>query len=314
MNSRILAFAGHKQAGKTACSNFIHGYQLRAHGIINTFNITTDGKLVVDTVITNPEGEEERANAALDVSRNDEEFAAWAMYNMWPYVKNYSFAGPLKEIATTLFGLKPEQVYGTEIQKNTKTWFNWEDMPGVVTEKAVATKSGVKELIAGGQLKHHKSGRMTAREFLQFFGTDVCRNIFQDIWQERLINSIASEGPLVAIIDDCRFPNEVEGIQNAGGKVVHLTRSPHKDGHASETAIDGCKNFDAVIDNAKLSIHETNVEIIRLLGEWGWLGESVKPPELNPKPPEPEQSTHPLQSSDEPELVGGIHTIKKESE
>ena len=314
MNSRILAFAGHKQAGKTACSNFIHGYQLRAHGIINTFNITTDGKLIIDTVLTNPDGGEERAHASLDVSRNDEEFASWAMYNMWPYVKNYSFASPLKEIAVTLFGLKPEQVYGTDIQKNTKTWFKWEDMPGVITDKAATKHKHIQAAIEEGRIQYHKPGKMTAREFLQFFGTDLCRTIFPDIWQERLINSVAAEGPLVAIVDDCRFPNEVEAIQAAGGKVIRLTRSPHKDGHASETAIDRCENFDATIDNAKLSIHETNVQIINLLGEWGWLGESVKPPELKPRTPEPEQPKQPLQSSDEPELVGGIHTIKEESE
>ena len=43
METKILAFAGHKQAGKSTCANFLHGYQLRANGIINGFDILVDG-------------------------------------------------------------------------------------------------------------------------------------------------------------------------------------------------------------------------------------------------------------------------------
>ena len=49
MTTRILAFAGNKQSGKTTCSNFIHGYQLRSNNIVNAFNVTDKGDLVVDT-------------------------------------------------------------------------------------------------------------------------------------------------------------------------------------------------------------------------------------------------------------------------
>ena len=122
-----------------------------------------------------------------------------------------------------------------------------------------------------------KKGKMTAREFLQFFGTEVCRNIYNDIWAERLIKDIELESSLLAVVDDVRFSNEVECIQNAGGKVVRLTRQPHSDSHASETELDSYEDFDAVIDNQNMNINETNQEIIKLLEEWGWLGEEVKP-------------------------------------
>jgi hypothetical protein len=56
MTSRILAFAGCKQSGKTTCSNFIHGYQLRANDVIDGFEITNEGKLVVDATMVNHQG------------------------------------------------------------------------------------------------------------------------------------------------------------------------------------------------------------------------------------------------------------------
>lgn len=278
MTSRILAFSGCKQSGKSTCSNFIHGYQLRANDVIDGFSITTDGKLIVDTKMVNHQGVEERGKAFLDVGRTDAEFSGWAAYSMWPYVKRYSFASPLKEIATGLFGLSDNQVNGTDIEKNTKTPFRWEDMPG----------------------NNKRKGRMTAREFLQFFGTEVCRSIYEDVWSDRLLKSISEEGPLIAIIDDCRFPNEAKAIQDAGGKVVKLTRKPYKDSHSSESALDKYDNFDATIDNSKKDIHETNLEIISLLDEWGWLGKEITKEEV------------PAQILQEPELVGGIHKFRED--
>lgn len=279
MTSRILAFSGCKQSGKSTCSNFVHGYQLRANDIVDGFSITSDGKLVVDTVMINHEGLQEKAKAFLDVNRTDSEFAGWAAYSMWPYIKAYSFASPLKEIAVGLFGLSEKQVYGTDIEKNTKTQFTWQDMPGYTGKQ---------------------KGRMTAREFMQFFGTEICRSIYEDVWTDRLLKNIAEESPLIAIIDDCRFPNEVKAIQSAGGKVVKLTRRPFKDSHSSESALDLYKKFDAVIDNSDTTIHETNLKIIELLDEWGWLGKEVVREETKPQPEQ------------EPELVGGIHKFRED--
>ena len=150
-------------------------------------------------------------------------------------------------------------------------------------------------MISEGTLKYHKPGKMSAREFLQFFGTDVCRKIYEDVWQSRLIKDITAEEPLVAVIDDCRFPNEAQAIQESGGKVIHLTRCNYKDSHTSERALSSYKDFDAVIDNQNASINETNIEIIKTLTEWGWMGTELKPEELKEAP------------NEKPQLVGGIH-------
>ena len=218
---------------------------------------------------------------------------------MWPYIKQYSFASTLKEIAVGLFGLKEENIYGSNMQKNQKTYFNWSDMPGVITDTTLTKKKDIKKLIDDGVLIYHKPGRMTHREFLQFFGTEICRKIYEDIWRAKLIEDISREQPLLALVDDCRFPDEIEAIHSVGGKVIHLSRSKFTDSHASESALDSCEEFDAVIDNGELSIHETNVKIIEVLDEWGWLGKNVKPDPITPNQPQPE-------------LVGGIHKIKEE--
>ena len=295
MQTRILAFAGHKQAGKTTCSNFLHGYQLRANGIINGFDITTDGKLVIKTTILDDDGKEKEGLGLLDTNRFDGEFAEWAMYNMWPYIKNYSFAKPLKDICIGLFNLQSENIYGSNALKNTNTFFRWEDMPSVITDKELLKNKEIEKLIANGTLHYHKAGKMTHREFLQFFGTDICRKIYEDIWHSRLIGDINNEQPLVAIIDDCRFINEVKAIQSAGGKVIYLSRNLYEDSHSSEIELKQCDHFDAVVDNQDLSIHETNVKIIDILDSWGWLGKEIVPTYNKPMP----------------EKVGGIHKIKE---
>jgi hypothetical protein len=298
MTSRVLAFAGHKQAGKTTCSNFLHGYQLRANGIIDGFDITTDGKLVIKTLEADENGNEVEARGFLDVNRNDGDFAEWAAYSMWPYIKNYSFARPLKQdIAINLFNLDSKNIYGSNKLKNAETPYNWEDMPGIITDKSIINKKEIKELINKGILKYHEPGKITYREFLQYFGTDICRRIYEDIWHSRLVNDIMFEQPLVAVVDDCRFVNEVESIKKISGKVIYLTRNPYDDNHVSESELNEYDGFDLVIDNEELSIHETNVKIIEALNSWGWLGK-----EIVPQTPPPQQN--------QPQILGGIKKIK----
>ena len=158
--------------------------------------------------------------------------------------------------------------------------------------------------------KKKRNKKMTAREFLQYFGTDVCRKIYDNIWVDRCIADIKFENPLLSIVDDCRFPNEADAIQRAGGKVIRLTRSPHQDSHASESALSEWDNFDAVIDNEGMTIHESCKELIRVLGDWGWLGKETTLQQPNEKLAKHVQSGEPV-SEPEPQLVGGIHTIKE---
>ena len=118
---------------------------------------------------------------------------------------------------------------------------------------------------------------LTPRYVLQVWGTEVARRSFHDdIWIASLENKLRKTTDDV-VISDCRFPNEIKAIKNAGGAVVRVVRGPEPVWydlavtvnrgpeqninwrlsknelekyavHASETAWIGT-NFDAVIDN-----------------------------------------------------------------
>ena len=140
------------------------------------------------------------------------------------------------------------------IVKNTPINIKWERMPDTTTKG--------------------RTGFMTAREFLQNFGTDICRSIKSSVWTDSCLKRIQQDDSELAIIPDVRFPNEIDAIQNAGGKVIKLTRRPHQDDHSSETALDSkdvMDKFDYVLDNSKLGIDETNMELLKVLKEWEWL-------------------------------------------
>lgn len=112
---------------------------------------------------------------------------------------------------------------------------------------------------------------LTPRWVLQYWGTEVCRKAFHDdIWIASLENKLRNSKDHV-VISDCRFPNEISSIKNAGGQIVWVQRGELPDWydiaidanrgsnvalnelkrlkiHASETAWVGTK-FDAIIDN-----------------------------------------------------------------
>ena len=247
MTQKIIAFSGVKQSGKTTCVNFLHGYQLVRHGVIDDFGISPEGELFVEAT----EGDN-KGGGMIDVFRTDEEFVSYATANIWPFIKCYNFADPLKYICMNLFGLGWNQCFGSDKDKNSKIDLKWKDLP----------RAGMKK------------GNLTAREFMQYFGTDVCRKIKPDIWTQACISRVQSEQSELSVIGDCRFENEVDIIKRAGGKVVRLTRQISKDSHSSETALNKDKfswdNFDLIIDNQNMSIGETHECLLDNIQKWGW--------------------------------------------
>ena len=251
MEQHILALSGSKQSGKTTCTNFLFGYQLRFNDIIEKFYMDDKGQLLVGGSVLNENGEEEEGVGVLDINNRDPDFIAYCERIIWPYVRSFSFADPLKIICMELFGLTYEQCYGRDKDKNTATNIKWEDMPD--------------------HRENWTTGFMTAREFMQHFGTDLCRRIKDDIWVESCVKRIQQTGTELAIVTDCRFPNEVEAVQQAGGKVIRLTRNNHPDSHASEQALNDFDGFDHTLDNAQMDIDQTNRALLKILREWGWL-------------------------------------------
>lgn len=243
--TRIIGISGKKQSGKTTSANWLHGLVLKERGLVEDFNVSIDGKLAVETFY---EGGV-KDWGVFDVGRTDDAFLDYAEENMWPYVKMYSFADTLKNLAVHLFNIRPEQVYGSEADKNSLTQFKWENMPGVYT----GYEPNLHEYV-----KYHDDGLMTAREFMQFFGTEIMRKMYPNIWVDNTIKRILAEGSELAVIPDVRFPNEVESILENGGEVIRLTRVYEEDDHASETCLDP-HNFDQskfthIIENANIGM------------------------------------------------------------
>jgi len=197
MKTKILAFAGRKQSGKTTCAEFVTKY---FNGSIEPFN----------------------------------------------GAKIYNFADSLKkDICMNILGLTYDQCYGDDVSKNQYTEVYWNDI------------------------------RLTAREVMQLVGTDIFRKMKKDVWARSTITKIQKEKPQIAIVADCRFPNEVKAIKDAGGLVIKLNRNPYNSDHVSETALDEINydplNFDFIVYNESMSIPEQNNAILRFLKNKGVL-------------------------------------------
>lgn len=156
-------------------------------------------------------------------------------------VKFYSFADVLKrDICINILGLTEEQCYGEDSDKNTMTGIVW-----------------------NGQ-------QLTARQVMQIVGTDIFRSLMDNVWTSATFNKIKRDNPDVAIITDCRFPNEVSESQGFGGTVIRLTRHVNVENeHSSEMALDkeffDWFRFNYIIDNEYMTLEEQKESIFGIL-------------------------------------------------
>ena len=116
--------------------------------------------------------------------------------------ERYSWAMPLKDITSTLFGWDRDMLEGTtpeqRVQRETKDEW-WSE------------KLGLKNC--------------TPRLMLQLIGTEVMRNtLHQDIWVLAGMKRI--EGKKNVVIPDTRFPNEIKAIREMGGVIWNVQRGP----------------------------------------------------------------------------------------
>lgn len=275
--THILAVSGVKQSGKTTSAQFIMASTLASLGILDAFRFLDSGE--IEAAYKN-DGEQVTGLVSLLSPENQEFYKGFWLEEFQKTVdqttKVYSFADNLKQkVCIEILGLTYEQCYGTDEQKNSLTNLKWEDMPGVITDieaDYVDDRYTSSESLPFGDMRIivHPAGAMTAREVMQFVGTKIFRKMYNNVWVDSTISRIVEDNVDLAIIADCRFPNEVEGVQAAGGKVIRLLRTPHEDNDESETALDGYEGFDLIIDNQHLTIKETNSLIERYLRDIGW--------------------------------------------
>ncbi len=266
--TQIIGFSAKKQGGKNTSANAVASVILNQLGF-NGATVNNNGKLIVPASM--PDGS--ISSGILDLQKLDNNLIRFLSEEIWPHVKLYSFADSLKEFCIRLFGLTLDQCYGSDEQKNSLTSLKWEDMPSVTTTGIKGKKYQDWETIRifGHHFIYHIPGFMTAREVLQFFGTNICRKMFANCWTNDTINKILADGSAIAIITDVRFINEVEAIESANGIVIRLLRSLLDDDiHESEIILDKY-NFKYYIDNTKLTIEESCSAVINKLTELGIL-------------------------------------------
>lgn len=201
-----------------------------------------------------------------------------------------SFADTLKEFCIETLGLSYEQCYGTDDEKNSPTQYAWENIESYLRWKfgsrqmryhnrivddarsMVGRQDFYYDISSGHDpVVGQKTGKMTGREIMQVFGTDLIRENFGNVWAAATVRKIKRHNKPLSTIVDCRFPNEIDTImKEPGGFVVRLTRSPFglADKHPSEASLDDFKwNHPKcfVLDNKHMTIEEQNQAIIPIL-------------------------------------------------
>lgn len=132
--------------------------------------------------------------------------------------KRMSYAGPLKDAVSAIFGWDRELLEGT-----TKYSREWRD----IVDPWWAERLDIKHL--------------TPRWVLQQWGTEVGRRAFHDdIWIASIENKLRNTKDNV-VISDCRFPNELKSIKRAGGITIRVSRGENPIWH--QAAIEFCKGY-----------------------------------------------------------------------
>jgi len=237
----ILGISGRKQSGKSTIGNFILSLYLAKLGYCEKIYMDEDGQLLISDILGDTRYEGVFDIRKLADTYNDPRFIQ-AMNKLNSKVKIYNFADILKtDICINMLGLTYDQCYGTDDNKNEMTKIVWNDK------------------------------KLSARDVMQVVGTDIFRKLDTNVWVRSTINKIIRDKPDLAVITDCRFPNEVDSIKQSGGKVIRLTRNPFQSDHLSETVLDkdnyDWSNFDYVVENSDITLLDQFTQIKKLLEE-----------------------------------------------
>ena len=153
------------------------------------------------------------------------------------------FAHALKQFCIDSGWITEQQAYGSNDDKNTLTPLMLTNMPTYYTSSMEPIP-------------------MSAREVLQYIGTDIFRRIDKNFWVNKTIKDITeiwqTSNDTLIIIDDARFPNEILEMKKFGAITIYLTRNLYNSSHQSEIELDNFdkSNFDYIIDNQNYSIDE----------------------------------------------------------
>jgi hypothetical protein len=157
--------------------------------------------------------------------------------------KHESFANPLKDAVSHIFGWPKEMLEGkTEASRKFRE----------ASDPWWSSKLGFKTF--------------TPRLALQLIGTEVFRDSFNpNIWLHSLENRYVSSGMKKIVISDCRFKNEVSLIKSLGGYLIKVQRggTPHWYEMAVEAASGDAFSQHSL---AEMGIHQS---------EWDWVNQKI---------------------------------------
>lgn len=269
---RVLLIGGCKQSGKTSTANFLTGYQMRSNNVIKKFEVTDDGDLCVNAQFYNEDGDAYEDMGVLDLTQNSSSFFLYAQQKIWPYCKINNIADPLKETVHVLFGVPLAILYGTNEDKNKDSEVSWDKM--LYFYKGQAVKQKREELARD----HREGSNLTVRELLKEFG-DICRKLDEDCFVRPTRADIEDSESELVVVPDGRFVNEFNYFDEGAEKglyelkKIYFTRKVEDDQHISESLHKhyNMDNFDAIIDNSKLSLAEKNQKVLIHLLNWGWV-------------------------------------------
>jgi len=149
--------------------------------------------------------------------------------------KRMSFASTLKDAIASIFSWDREMLEGS-----TKASREWREQ----VDEWWANRLGIPHL--------------TPRWVLQQWGTEVGRKSFHDdIWVAALENKLRSTNEDI-VITDCRFPNELAAIKNAGGITMRTHRGPDPEWIEIASVLNTTEN-DEVRNHCKERLAQLNI-------------------------------------------------------
>lgn len=111
---------------------------------------------------------------------------------------------------------------------------------------------------------------LTPRLVLQLWGTEVCRQGFHDdIWIASIENKMRKTTDNI-VISDVRFPNEINAIHRAGGKVVRVVRGDNPEWYQD------AYNVNQGPVNMNWSLSKMRMEQLHIhASETAWIGRGI---------------------------------------
>ncbi len=157
--------------------------------------------------------------------------------------ETYSFAGPVKDVLSTVFGwdralLEGDTKESRLFRDTVDVW--WSDNLGIP--------------------------HFTPRIAMQLVGTEMFRGIINDnIWVLNLLKRIENKD--MVIVSDARFPNEIESLRNDGFTLIRVDGRDKPEWYEiAKLANSGCAEALEIMKTTYKSVH---------ISEWAWIGTEV---------------------------------------